>query len=102
VDIKSLTADTLKVILTGSGNINLAGLVSQQNVEISGSGSYKAGDLDTQQTTAIISGSGNMTLWVKDSLNITISGSGTVDYYGNPRVNQKMTGSGSINSLGEK
>lgn len=102
VDIKTLTTDTLKLIMSGSGSASLAGLAGQQTAQVSGSGSYQAGSLDTQQTTTILTGSGNMTVWARDSLNITNSGSGSVDYYGKPILNQVITGSGKTNSLGDK
>lgn len=102
VDIKVLTADTLKVTMSGSGSVSLAGKVGQQSAELTGSGSYDASSLDTQQATAILTGSGGMTVWARNSLNITISGSGSVNYYGKPSLNQNLTGSGEINSLGDK
>jgi hypothetical protein len=102
ITVKTLTADALNYNLSGSGSTSLGGIVGVQSVEISGSGSYQAADLDSQQATAILTGSGDMTIWAKDSLNITISGSGSVNYYGKPILSQSITGSGKITSLGDK
>ena len=100
--VKNLTADTLKYNLSGSGSTSLGGIVGSQSDQISGSGSYQAGDLNSQQATAIITGSGNMTIWANDSLNIMISGSGDVNYYGKPILSQSISGSGKISNLGDK
>ena len=102
IAVKTLTADALNYNLSGSGSTSLGGIVGQQSVQISGSGSYLAADLDSQQATVILTGSGNMTIWATDSLNITISGSGSVNYYGKPILNQNISGSGKITSLGDK
>ncbi len=102
INIPSLTADTLILTITGSGNASIGGVVGQQTAQVSGSGEYQAGSLDTQQTTAVVTGSGTETVWARDSLNITLSGSGSVSYYGKPAVNQVITGSGKVTNLGVK
>jgi hypothetical protein len=102
ISINTLTADTLNYNMSGSGTTSLGGIVGQQSVEIGGSGNYQAAGLNSQQATAILTGSADITIWAKDSLNITLSGSGNVNYYGKPAVSQSITGSGKITSLGDK
>jgi hypothetical protein len=47
-----------------------------------------------------VSGSGNVTTWVTDSLDARISGMGTISYYGSPQVAFNQSGSGMLKSLG--
>ena len=102
VSIKSLTADALTVGISGSADMEFAGKVGSQQVTISGSGNYHAGDLQTRETTFTVSGSGDGTVWVTDSLTAKVSGNGTIDYYGSPQVTFNQSGSGDIKALGDK
>lgn len=122
VEVKGLTGTDLSVNLTGSGNITfdqiavtsidisidgsgdikLNGKVDIQTIEVYGSGKYLAGDLETANADILIQGSCNLTVWVKDKLDIHVNGSGDVSYYGRPTTNQSGNGSGNVLSLGEK
>ena len=99
INIDSLTAETLEVDLSGSGEFNLSGQVPTQKVDISGSGKYRAGELESEAVTLEVSGSGNATVWATETLDVEISGSGKVEYYGNPHVSRDISGSGSITAL---
>jgi hypothetical protein len=101
VKIDKLTASDLHVSTSGSGNFDLTGAVETQDVSISGSGNYTAGDLASKTTDIHVSGSGDLTVWAAETLKISISGHGTVKYYGQPAVSQSITGSGEVKSLGE-
>jgi hypothetical protein len=101
VKIDQLTAEDLQVNTSGSGNFELAGEVQTQDITISGSGRYTAGDLASKSTDIRVSGSGDLIVWAADSLKISISGRGTVSYYGSPAVSQTITGSGEVKALGD-
>ncbi len=102
MNVDSVTAADVRVTISGSGDVNIAGAAETQDIRVSGSGNYLAGDLASQSADVNISGSGSATIWVAESLDITVSGSGDVSYYGNARVDQQATGSGRIRSLGDK
>ena len=102
VIIHNLIADKLTVDISGSGDMDLAGQVNSQEVTISGSGSYQAGDLQTRDTRVEVSGSGNVTTWSTGNLDASLSGMGTIRYYGSPKVTYNESGAGSIKSLGNK
>jgi Putative auto-transporter adhesin, head GIN domain len=97
-----LTTARLISHIAGSGNIVAAGAAANQEVHISGSGRYRAGDLKSQTATVSISGSGDVQLWVERTLEVRIAGSGDVRYYGAPAVTQSVSGSGSVTGLGAK
>jgi hypothetical protein len=65
-------------------------------VSVSGSGRVDATELQAQDATVGISGSGGCRLKVADTLSANISGSGSVYYAGSPRVSSRVSGSGRV------
>ena len=101
ININGLKATDLSVKISSTGELTLAGVATNQNVEISSRGNYNAGDLQSQTAYVTISSSGNAKIWVIKDLSVQISSSGNVDYFGNPRVITKISSSGKVNALGE-
>lgn len=112
---KDLDVDVLKVSLSGSGNVDLnlkgnklisvlagsgsfvvQGSISDQQIWISGAGTYHGFELSSNHSLVNISGSGQVFLDVKEQLDAQISGSGTITYKGDPKITQKISGSGKI------
>lgn len=115
-----LNADELEVDISGSGDIELADLVTGYlDVDISGSGDFKvvsgmapeellritgSGDIDVANVLAknVISntsGSGTTRVNVSDQLRVTISGSGNVYYKGQPSISTSTSGSGKLRPM---
>jgi hypothetical protein len=101
IAIERLEAAALQTRLTGSGDVAVAGQVNDQQVSVSGSGSFLGGELSSRQATVAVTGSGTATVWVEDTLNVTVSGSGSVAYHGRPALRQTVAGSGSVRALDE-
>lgn len=97
-DVIAANLDTgrLTTVISGSGEVRLAGSADVQDVQISGSGDYAGGDLPGASATVAITGSGEVTVRVSDALAVTIIGSGDVRYFGSPRVTKNITGSGDV------
>jgi len=94
-DASEITAN-----ISGSGNIRLKGSCDSFNPKISGSGKIDAEEMESKSTTITISGSGNCTVNVSQSLEARVSGSGNIYYTGNPNnVNSNISGSGRIKKL---
>ena len=93
-----LQVNALRVDISGSGTMNLAGAADQQEVEVSGSGRYGAAELLSRSVTIEISGSGNATVAASDQLRVEISGSGTVTYSGDPRSTSRSAAPGAWSS----
>ncbi len=100
VSITSLHAGRLTVCLDGVGNVELGGQVTGQEVRISGSGTYHAGELQSEAVDVVVSGMGDATVWATRSLRVRIPGSGSVRYYGHPEVQSRAGGLGQVISLG--
>jgi hypothetical protein len=89
-------APEVKSNITGSGNILVGGETRDLNVSIAGSGSFEGKNLMAENADVNIAGSGDADLHASVSLNAHIVGSGDVNYKGNPQVSSKVVGSGSV------
>jgi hypothetical protein len=102
VVFSQLECASVKVVLSGAGDVKLQGRTRNQNVEISGAANYIADDLRTQVTKLVIDGAGDAKVWALGELDVAINGVGSVDYYGLPKVTKEVNGAGSLRSLGDK
>ena len=102
ITIGNVTANTLAIEMSGVGSIDLAGKVTEQSINLSGAGSYKAPRLQSQRTSVKLSGVGNATVWADEALDAVISGAGAVEYYGAAKINQKISGIGVLKYLGNR
>jgi len=95
IDIR-VSADRLESSISGSGSISLSGSANSYDARITGSGNIDAFDLQTTESSVVITGSGNLRIRVSDRLRAKITGSGDVLYKGDPRISQSITGSGKV------
>ena len=79
-----LDLDELSIAVSGSGSVSLAGSVDEQIAIVSGSGEISNYSLTSRQTTATVSGSGEVRVTVTETLNATVSGSGGNQIPGRP------------------
>lgn len=90
-------APSVKVIGSGSGNIQLTGRTKDFDCRVSGSGDVNCSNLQSENTKIVISGSGNAHVFASVKLSATTSGSGDVYYSGNPQSPEIHTsGSGNV------
>ena len=93
-------SDATKVIadISGSGEIELAGISDIIDIEIGGSGDVSAFNLETNIAYVKINGSGDVEVFVNDELTGKINGSGDIYYKGNPNIDVDIHGSGKVKS----
>ena len=82
--------------ITGASDITLAGEVMKQTVSVTGSGNYRARELQSEECLIDVTGSGDGVVSVSRLLNVSVTGSGDVVYYGNPEVRSSVSGSGDL------
>jgi len=102
VHLSSLSTTDISTVITGSGNIYIAGADNEKcrlKTVITGSGSMKAEDIGVGFADINITGSGTARINVLNDLETNITGSGSVYYKGNPIVNATATGSGRTRSI---
>ena len=90
-------APKITTSIGGSGNISLKGRTKDFEAKVSGSGDLDCSDLQSENTTVSVSGSGNAHVFASVHLTAKASGSGNVRYRGNPSSPEIHTsGSGSV------
>lgn len=90
-------SDELTASIGGSGDVFLKGNSRAFSGEINGSGNIMAAELQTQQCTIAINGSGDASVSAANELRVTINGSGDVVYAGNPPIlRTTINGSGDV------
>lgn len=96
VDVEGIVTEELAVGISGSGDVKIGGKAGSQDIEISGSSSYRAEDLESTEAKIEVGGSGSAIVNVSEDLEAEVSGSGSVEYVGNPTVNQDVSGAGEV------
>lgn len=102
IQIAKLDAQELVVSANGAGSMNVAGRVIKQTIAVNGLGNYAGDNLQSDTASVKVAGTGNVNVWVNQTLDIAISGAGSVNYYGAPQVTKRITGVGSVVNLGTK
>jgi hypothetical protein len=94
LDIDAIDTEAL---VSGSGDLILRGKSQQLDTALSGSGDINTAELKTDNVTATVAGSGDVTVYCSNNLKATVAGSGDIFYKGNPKTKEtKVTGSGAI------
>ncbi len=96
INAQGISTDSLAVTTSGSGDVKITGKTDSQDVDISGSGKYQAGDLESKEVKIDVKGSGTAIVKVSNELDARVSGSGSVQYIGDPTINQHVSGSGKV------
>jgi len=110
--------DTLSLVVTGSGNIDvdayvnklhcsmlgkgdifLKGTCEKQYINNTGTGRINSFDMLAQQCVIGIEGDGTSDVAVDKKLNVRITGNGSVNYYGNPEVQSEIDGTGVVTKI---
>ena len=97
--LNGLGYQTLQVALQGLGEVALSGDVQNQDVDLTGFGTYKAENLKTQKANVTLTGAGKARIWVEGELNASLDGAGSILYKGEPAVEKTVTGLGSVKPL---
>jgi len=96
VEAEGIGTDRLALTISGAGNVKTGGEADKQEVNISGSGDYRAEDLESKEVKIDIAGSGSAIVNVSEELDAKISGVGSVEYIGDPTVSQDVSGVGRV------
>jgi hypothetical protein len=94
--VHDLQATTLRLDGSGATKIDIAGKVTRQDVDLSGAGSYQAGNLTSDEASVGVSGAGKALVNARNSLSVEISGAGKVEYFGDPKLKQTISGVGKV------
>jgi len=96
IDI-GLKGQEINIENQGSGNVYIRGAVKELNIRNLGSGSVVLPEMMASDVEINCKGSGEVTVWATNSIDVDLSGSGSVGYKGYPaQVSENNTGSGTI------
>jgi hypothetical protein len=83
--------------LTGVGNVEFSGPPQEQiNLALKGVGNLLAYKLQVEKADIYLAGSGNVQVWVTDTLTGVLSGAGNVYFKGEPVINLPVYGAGNV------
>ncbi len=94
-----ISMESFELFLSGAGKVRMKGEVKEEYIRISGAGVFEGGDLKAETAKFDISGSGSVVVDALKSLDIKIYGTGNVQYKGNPKLTQAITGTGTIKKI---
>lgn len=95
--VTDVRAERFTVEVSGAGALEASGRATRNDVSLTGVGEARLGDLVTNSSHVVVSGTGSATVFVRKSLDATVSGTGTVVYLGKPaHVKTSVTGTGTI------
>ena len=95
--INNSTSDDIKISTSSSGGTKIKGTATQTTLKTSGNGDINASGLETKYADCQVSGSGDISIYVTESLTAKIKGHGNIEYRGNPKqVKKTEDGSGKI------
>jgi len=92
----AVKATGIKSSVSGSGDIYLNGESDNFKASIAGSGDIHAFELKTKNSKLSIAGSGGIRISTSEMLKASIAGSGDIYYKGNPKEDVHIAGSGSV------
>lgn len=86
--------------ISGSGDMTLSGKADNSTVSVVGSGDFRAHNLLTVNSTVRLSGSGDATINASEKVDAAVHGSGDIHYTGSAKnITSSKTGSGDISRI---
>jgi hypothetical protein len=97
IELPDIVADSLTLVIRGSGTVAAAGEVKNLVVSLNGSGNLRASELIADHVDVTINGSGTAMVNANAAIAAAINGSGSIVYRGNPSERHtSVSGSGSV------
>jgi len=97
VKVDNINVDNFSVVISGAGDIDVkGGAVKHATYEIDGAGDLRAFPLQSDETSATISGAGTSAVTALQKLSASINGAGTIKYKGHPVITKDVSGVGTI------
>ena len=94
--IDGLKVDSLRFSGAGAVKGEFAGTATEQDITISGAGTYRGSKLVSDTAKVSVSGAGKVSINARKNLDASISGAGAIEYFGDPVLRQRVSGAGKI------
>jgi hypothetical protein len=92
----SIETDRLAVTISGAGNVRMGGKADEQEIDISGTGTYLAENLESREVRIDVAGAGSAIVNAREKLDAEISGVGSIEYVGDPTIQQDVSEAGHV------
>ena len=96
VRLDGLAYEVVDAVISGRGELRLAGEADRALLTISGSAEIAAPELALRHAEIKINGQGNVEVRAAERLDVRIAGIGHVRYHGDPTVKQVISGAGTV------
>lgn len=96
IAISDVSVDKVNLMLTGSGNVSLAGRADQARLILRGAGNLAAEKLTVRQADIVSAGAGTLTLTATETAKIASAGTGDVTVLGKAKCTVEATGAGDV------
>ncbi len=96
IHLSGVDSESLKLVLSGAGEMTVAGKATSLDVDVSGAGSIDAQKLVASNVEVDVSGAGSVDLGAPKKLDVDISGAGSVTHDGEPDIEKRISGAGSV------
>lgn len=96
IEASGISGDTLTVENDGSSDIEMSGTTGRLRLLLTGSGNFDGAGLRAETVSAVLKGSGDAVVSVTERLEANLSGSGGLEYLGDPQVTRSTSGSGEV------
>ena len=94
--LDALRYETIDAVVSGRGELHLAGEADRAGLSISGSAEIAAPELALRHAEVKIAGQGDVEVRVSERLDVRIAGFGHVRYHGDPSIKQVISGAGTV------
>ncbi len=96
VEASGFAGGPLDIVVSGAGNVRLAGTADRLSVAVTGVGGVNAEALAVQDASVTMSGAGDVKLQALRTLTVARSGIGSVIYRGTPQISETGSGLGRV------
>ena len=97
--VLTVETKTLDASVSGSGDLTVKGATNNLEASVAGSGDFHGFNLVANNTIVSVAGSGDAEVVSNETLKARVAGSGDIEYRGNPKKEDtKVSGSGSISN----
>lgn len=97
-----LHAESVRFQVSGAGDGQMAGTVTELTIDVSGRSEFRGENLRSERARVQVTGIGEVQVWATQWLGIAVSGVGTVEYWGAPQVQRRTSGIARVQSRGPK
>jgi hypothetical protein len=100
VSIQGYAGGTSSVSISGTGNIKAKGKLDELNVNLNGAGNVDFADVEANNVTVAVNGTGAVNVRAAHVLNAAVNGVGSINYYGSPtQLHTAVNGVGAIKQM---